>query len=666
MNRVRASFVAVAMLAASACSDSGTVVPLGGESVHSSSIAIRADASTLYVVNPDADSVSILDPRAPSGRAILHEVLLAAAPPARDAEGRFDPAVEPRALALGPGQTTLYVTGHRSGRVYAIDAGTGRLVAQAPACSEPVGVLVAPLGDTVFVACSQDDMVIAIDAQTLARKASVMTSRKPWTLAWSADRSRIFVTHLLGPGVSVLSPSPLGLVASWALADGQVLGEPTGTDSEPTLPHGTVRGIYDVLSRPGTNETWVAHLMLGIDTPQPALVFDNTVFPALSLLDSGGTQLARLSVSTAPSDGGAFGDVVSGPHAMDFSADGSLAFIADTGSEDVLVVDADQRVEAALVRPLPGHQPEGIVAGSDGKVYVDERNTSDVAVLSIASGPLGPEVDVVRAIPRLSVDPMPTGLRRGQHVFNSANSDEMPITTDHWVSCTSCHIEGRSDAVTWQFLEGPRDTPSNAGGVLHTGFLMRTAERNEVQDYWRTIDPEQGGAFSPDVPALASELQALADFVNYAIPYPSPPSGLDPSKVARGGRLFDGLGCPSCHAGAYFTDSGQSDPALDLADPVCAAGVSPPCVTLHDVGTCVTGGPHNDSAVVAEDGSPRSACSFDTPSLRGVNDTAPYLHDGSAATLQDVFFLAPNMVGPAATHLSPDDLDAIVTYLRSL
>ena len=644
------ALASLAVLAGAACSDSGTVVPLGGESDHSSSIAIRSDASTLYVVNPDADSVSFLDPRTPSSKAIVHEVLLAATHPALDSAGRFEPAVEPRALALGPAQTTLYVTGHRSGRVYALDAASGKVLTQAVACSEPVGVLVSPLGDTVYVACSQDDTVLALDALTLAVKASVTTSRKPWALAWSPDRSRIFVTHLLGPGVSVLAPSPLAVSASWALADGPA------NDADPTVPHGTVRGIYDVLARPGTTETWVAHLMLGIDTPQPALVFNDTVFPALSLLDPEGNQMARLTVSVNPMDGNAFGDVVSGPHAMAFSADGSLAFIADTGSEDVLVVDAKARTQTALVRPLPGHQPEGIVVGSDGHVYVDERNTSDVAVLSVSAGPIGPLVTVERSIPRLATDPMPAELRLGQHVFNSANSDEMPITTDHWVSCTSCHIEARSDAVTWKFLEGPRDTPSNAGGVLHTGFLLRTAERSRVEDYWRTINPEQGGAFSPEVPALEKDLQALADYVNLAIPYPSPPSGLDPAQRARGQQLFGSLGCPTCHAGAYFTDSGKDNPSLDLAGPVM----------LHDVGTCVTGGPYDDSAVAAEDGSPRSACAFDTPSLRGVNDTAPYLHDGSAATLQDVFFLAPGMVGDAATHLPAADLDAIVTYLRSL
>ena len=92
----------------------------------------------------------------------------------------------------------------------------------------------------------------------------------------------------------------------------------------------------------------------------------------------------------------------------------------------------------------------------------------------------------------------------------------------------------------------------------------------------------------------------------------------------------------------------------------------PGCL-LHDVGTCVTAGPFDDVSFPAEDGSPRAACAFDTPSLRGVDDTAPYLHDGSAATLQDVFFLAPGMVGDGGD--SPRhrrDLDALVTYLRSL
>ena len=651
-------FLLAGLSAAAGCySDGGTVVPLAYGSDHASSIALSADESIVFVVNPDADSVSFVDVRA---GALVREVLLDGQTPQQDpSTGRFDVSVGPRALALGPGGLTLYVTGERNGHVYALDPASGAILGDADVCSEPAGVVVSPDGGTVYVACSQDDQVVALEASSLAVVATVAVDRRPWGLGWSVDRSQLFVTHLLGPGLTVLSPTPLAVTATWPLADGPA-------SDEPVVPHGVVRGIYDVLARPGTSEAWVAHLMLGTDTPQPALVFDDTVFPALSLFDTSGDALARLTVSSTTADlvpvPGAFGDVVSGPRALAFSPDGALAFVADADSEDVLVVDAVHRVELGLVRPLPGHEPDGLAVSRDGHVYVDERNTSDVAVLTYDAGGAavaGP------AIPRLTQDPMPAAMRLGQHLFYSANSDELPITTDHWVACASCHVEGRSDAVTWQFLEGPRDTPSNAGGTAHTGFLLRTAARSQVQDYWQVIDQEQGGHFSRTVPVLEADLDALEQYVDHAIPYPSPPRGLDATQIAQGQQLFATLGCAGCHAGAYFTDSGAGNPALDLMGPVVST-FTPGGVLLHDVGTCVTGGPFPDNPLPDDDGDPRSACAFDTPSLRGVADSAPYLHDGSAATLEDVFRLAPGMVGPVATQLSNDDLEALVTYLRSL
>jgi cytochrome c peroxidase len=87
---------------------------------------------------------------------------------------------------------------------------------------------------------------------------------------------------------------------------------------------------------------------------------------------------------------------------------------------------------------------------------------------------------------------------------------------------------------------------------------------------------------------------------------------------------------------------------------------------LHDVGTCVTTGTSVDVATPDENGDPRSACAFDTPTLRGIADSAPYLHDGSAATLEDVFFQAPGMVGKAATELTTADVEAVVAYLKTL
>lgn len=635
-----------------ACSDAPggpdtTPPPAAQRGDHSSSIAVSADGHAVYVVNADADSVSVIDA---ASRALVAEILLAPAHPAPDAGGRYTPAVMPRALAVAPDGATLYVTGQRAGALFAVDLAT-RQVRSVAVGSEPAGVVVSADGATVFVACTQDATVVAVAAARLAVTARVAVPAAPWGLAWSPSDGALVVTHFLGGGVTAIDPGPAPAVrATWALPD-------TGPRGDPRLAHGQVRGVYDVARRPGSDELWLAHLLLGTDTAQPALDFQSTVFPAVSILHAGGHYQATLSVDAQdlPGGDGAFGDVVSGPHAIAFTPDGAYALVVDAGSEDVLAVDARTGVEAALLRPLPGHLPEGIAVAPDGSVaYIDERNTGDVAVVRLgrAAG-LGLAVDGA-PIPRFTADPMPAPLRLGQHLFFSANSDEYPVTQNHWVACASCHLEGRSDAVTWRFAQGPRDTPSNAGGMLGTGFLFRTATRTRVQDYWHTIDDEQGGAFDPDADALA--LDALAAYVNLAIPLPVPPS-TDPALVARGRAIFEraDVGCATCHTGPRFTDSGQGNAALELGGEI----------RLHDVGTCVTGGAWPDVSLADVAGHPRTACELDTPSLSGVASSAPYLHDGSAPTLRDVLERTRGRMGDISSLL-PDDETALVEYLRSL
>jgi DNA-binding beta-propeller fold protein YncE len=649
-----------------ACGSSSPSAPAARrQQSHSSSIAIAPDGSRLFVVHPDADVVSIVDT---ASRSISQEIRLGGSLPAVDpATVRFDPSVMPRALALDSTGASLYVTGERSGQLYAIDVKGGAIRGSAVVCSEPVGVVVGADDSKLFVACAQDDEVVELDAATLSTLARAPTLRKPWTLAWAPDGTTLLATHLLGPGVSALATSPLSVTGTWAVPD-------VGPQPDPTEPHGLVRGIYDAVARPGSEELWVAHLMLGTDTTQPALEFDNTVFPALSVLDGTGAQLGRLSVQAngaTADDSGAFGDVVSGPRALTFSADGRYAFVVDADSEDLLVVDAQRRIEATLVRPLPGHLPEGVVSyGSE--VYVEERNTEDIVAFVVDEGQ-GDAADAPSvtqdgdAFTSLSSDPMPAELRLGQKLFYSADSDDVPITQNHWVACASCHIEGRSDAVTWLFEQGPRDTPTNAGGMLDTGFLFRTADRSQVEDYWKTIDVEQGGHFARGN-AQQPLLDAIAAYVNHAIPVPVPPStdaghqlrgDALASLRAQGAAVFQQVGCATCHSGPAKTDSGAGNPTLDLGGPIL----------LHDVGTCVTGGPWPDVVHLAIDGRPRAACAFDTPALRGLVDSAPYMHDGSAATLNDVL---PRMLRAAAgTTAAPPalgaaDEQALVEYLRSL
>ena len=55
---------------------------------------------------------------------------------------------------------------------------------------------------------------------------------------------------------------------------------------------------------------------------------------------------------------------------------------------------------------------------------------------------------------------------------------------------------------------------------------------------------------------------------------------------------------------------------------------------------------------------------FDTPSLRGVWLTAPYFHDGSAATLQDVFQIGT--VHNISAGITGQEMEALAAYLRAL
>lgn len=697
----------------------GALGPAGPVARHSSSIAVSPDGKTVYVVNADTDSVSQIDT---TTHALVREIPLAASPPAvaancnyttpaspPAANCRYTPAVQPRALALSPRAGMLYVTGERSGKLHGIDLATGKVTVNVAVGSEPIGVLVAPDESAVFVACSNEGTVVRVDPVKGAVTATATINEgmspagapipaKPWALGWSLDGKTLYASHLLSPSISSLDPGTLASNASLSIPD-----LPRDSQS-PLIANGKARGLYDVVARPGgSGEIWVPHMMLATNTAQTAppsvLNFQTTAFPTISVLNADGTYVTRMSTTATglPGATGAFIDIVSGPHALEITADGRWALMLDSASEDILAVDADARLEQQLLSPLhqpggaPGHMLEGIVLSPDGKLaYVDERNVGlqggpgDVAVIDVdtSSGTLVLSVDASSPLPRFAgPDPMPAPMRHGQFVFNTSNSNSsqemLPISDNNWIACATCHLEGRSDAVTWQFEQGPRDTPSNAGGLLDTGFLFRTADRRVVTDYWRTIDDEQGGSFSttgadggaapPTAPSLVSALADLQTYVNFAIPAPVPPTHTDATLVLEGEKLFFGTaGCTTCHTGPpAYTDSGQGNASLDLTGPIVSS-VQDGGVLLHDVGTCATTGfpdvVHDD-----EYGDPRDPCAmgFDTPTLRGISDSAPYLHDGSAPTLLDVLVNTKGKMGNTGT-LSLDQLKAIAEYLRTL
>ena len=222
------------------------------------------------------------------------------------------------------------------------------------------------------------------------------------------------------------------------------------------------------------------------------------------------------------------------------------------------------------------------------------------------------------------------------------------------MSCASCHFEGEHDGRTWQFTAGPRNTTS-LRGVSKTLPLHWSADRDEVQDFEHTIRTLQAGsglvtsAAGPNLElgarnaGLSQDLDALAAFVDTLMSKRSPFAGgsfLRRAAIQAGKTIFEraDVGCRQCHTGTSFTDSTLS------ARPFI----------VHDVGTGDGPDEHTGSA-------------FDTPSLLGIWDTAPYLHDGTAATLKDVLRTRnPLDLHGHTSQLSDRDLDNLIAYLMSL
>jgi YVTN family beta-propeller protein len=632
---------------------SGRVAPV------SSSLALTSDDSQLWVVNADSDSISLVDPKA---RTLVAEVALGP-PPMVDGQMRFDPNIAPRALAISPDDAKVYVAGQRANAVFVVDAKSRAVVGNIAVGAEPVGLVAAADGQAVYVVSHQAATVAKIDPATASVVATLPVAEHPWGASLSADGKSLFVTHLLQhAGVTVIDTATFTVRNTIELAD-----QPADAASK-LVPNGVARGVYTAVPRPqkGTSggDIWLPHMLLAIGTAQPDLDFQSTAFPTISTLEPTATSEAKrllFKPLTVPGATGAFNDSISGPRALAFTPDGTLAFMADSASEDVMVFDGTSGNERQLVRPVPGALLEGIVVDHAGThAFIDGRNTHNIIALSIANGAaLDVEVDGQPIERLMAADPMPAQLRLGQRLFYTANSSAYPITQNFWIACASCHLEGGSDAVTWKFAQGPRDTPSNAGGPINTGFLMRQALRNDMIDYDVTIRTEQGGLFHRDTASQLPYLEAVGAYTNYAIPLPRNPNvaadGTLTDAQTRGQATFGTL-CASCHSGPFYTDSGQGNVRIDGALDMNGT------ILLHDIGTCVTNGPYDDQPhkddVV---GLTRTACDFDTPTLRGIFATAPYFHDGSSATLDDVVARLS-----FSSTLSAADQADLVAFLKTL
>ena len=304
-----------------------------------------------------------------------------------------------------------------------------------------------------------------------------------------------------------------------------------------------------------------------------------------------------------------------------YSPLGDWLYVAHEGMEAIDVLDAWTLREAGAVQDV-GHGVRGLWAG-DGELWVDAALSRELRVLSTASGASPVPLATVSVLPPDGEVMAPDALL-GRILFHRSVDPRM--ATNGYLSCGSCHPDGEHDGRTWDFTdrgEGLRNTPTLRGraGTGH-GPIHWSANFDEIQDFEHDIRGPQAGlgflsdadfaATSPSLGApkagLSPELDAIDAWLSTLTEVGPSPVADDPA-IAEGEAVFTSLGCPSCHPPPTYTDS---------------AWVAPGVPRLHDVGTLT-------AASGGRLGGP--LLGLDTPTLRGLWATAPYLHDGSAATL---------------------------------
>lgn len=602
----------------------------------------------LWVVNPDNDSVSAFDTEV---NARLAEIAVGSAP---------------RTLAVVPGGE-IWVANKGSSSISVIDADS-RVVTRTiplPFASQPYGIAASPTGDAVYVVLEAVGRLLKLDAATGAATGSIDVGPNPRHVSVAADGARAYVSRFITRPLPGESTAIVQSVAGGNPVGGEVVIVDTGAMSVAgtvTLRHSDKpdfdiqgRGVPNYLGAasisPDGRSAWVPskqdNVKRGSLRDGLGLTFQNTV-RAIS---------SRVDLVTDAEDYGARIDHDNAGVASAIAYDGLgiYLFAALETSREVAVVDAHGALE--IFRINTGRAPQGLAFSRHSQtLYVANFMDRTVGVYdtsTLLSEGIA-DVRLVATLAAVGTERLGAQVLQGERLFYDAR--DVRLAKDGYLSCASCHNDGGHDGRVWDltgFGEGLRNTVNLRGRAAGHGALHWSNNFDEVQDFEGQIRTLAGGTglmtnaqfntgtraqplgdkkagVSGDLDALAAYVASLGAFA--ASPYRNPDGSLTASASA-GKSAFIARNCASCHGGSAFTNSAASNP--------------------QDIGTITAASGQRLGATLS---------GIDIPTLRDAWATAPYLHLGSAPTLQDAIRAHQ---GLAVTDSELNDLAAYVREVGS-
>lgn len=586
-------------------------------------LAATADGKTLFIGCATANEILVFDVEA--GR-ITKSI----------------PAPEsPLGLALAPDEKRLYVTcGAPESKVCVLDVSKGKAVEAIVAGHTAMAPVCSPDGKTLYVCNRFNNSVSVIDLSKRKETARIDVPREPVAAAVTPNGKFLFVANHIHTGRSDVD-MVTGPVSVIDTAERRVV-------KEILLPNGSTL-LRGVAISPDGKYVAVTHILARFHLPTTQIERGWINNNALSLIDV--AKLERLNTVLLDNvDSGA-----GNPWGVAWSADGKRICVTHAGTHELSVIDADALLEKLTKVPtkatgqgyiasvsrttadvpndlafvvgmrhrikLGGKGPRALVMIGD-KAYAANYFSDSLSVVDLAANKCLSTSIVLGRQKKLSV------LRQGELNFNDAS-----VCFQGWQSCASCHSsDARVDGMNWDNLNDGIGNPKNVRSLLlahQTPPSMALGVRSNAEAAVRAGIRNSLFVELPDQFAVE-----IDEYLKSLKPIPSPHlvNGKLSKSAERGRKVFfnDRVGCADCHNGSLFTD-----------------------LKLRNVATRSQFDQPGDK--------------FDTPTLIELWRTAPYLHDGSAATLRDVLTTHnPTDRHGSTSHLSRGQIDDLVEYLLSL
>ena len=531
----------------------------------SRSIRFNQDKSRIYSANFDAGSVSILSRE--EGLIVKEKTI-----------GR-----DIRRFAFSDDHTLLLATDYLQDKVVMLDANSLEVISETPVPARPFGVVFSPENQLFYVTSFEKDKLLLID-RSGALIETVTTQPSPRGLALTDD-NRLLVTHALTGQVSIYDVSAIkpALLKVIQLADSE-------ENKSKTVSQGKPRKLDNIVISPDGRTAWLPHVLWSFGHD---FQFQSTVFPAISILDLEigneheiEQERKQLFKQINIIESGNRTRIVSNPHDGEFSEDGKKVIFTLAGSEDLLVFDLSRQgkknknrhrrkkfqggVKATQIyRGVPGDNPKGLLI-SGRELYV--QNAMSLNIAKFDTGESGPFAKVKLAEGNFAslvlFDPLPSQLRLGKTLFNSANTAdyaEFPMAGDFWMSCNSCHIDG-FNFTNRQLMEDGRKNRFENALTGHVDVRKMIAG-DPVGAYVDIIQKTQGGmggdsregasalvdVENPPV-KVAKMMTALNEYVRAQenLPYLSTWLRLDDKKrYTHPDEWINSAECADCHTTIY-------------------------------------------------------------------------------------------------------------------